>query len=154
MSGNEAYEFYVGVREGNPFNGYSYYDFSEYDIVIIEFGWNHSRFGALSPDSINTPNTNSWAMSQMVSGIISQNPSAKIFLNISSHITDVTEFFQAMKTLYPSINIINLNNSKYLWLDNPDYHGSVGGDVDMVHFNKKGYNAKAFFIRNVLLELL
>lgn len=135
-------------------NEYPNYDFSDYDLAIIELGYN----GGLS-DDISTPGTQSYAYRQIVSGIISQNPGITILLVISScsqYSNSWTTTLNAIAQEFSQCTIMDIrdDSNRYVNLSERKYHGWDGEQWDNVHFNRLGYAAKAGFVYNRLIELL
>lgn len=131
-------------------------DFSQYNIVIIELGLN----GGLDIDDIDTANTNTWALKQIISGIRSQNAEAQIGLVRSQYWLATADSKAVFTTLCTSYNCMffDLHTTKYLNLADPKYHGyfldSGTPTIDYAHFSRKGYAAKAYVIARMLGEML
>jgi lysophospholipase L1-like esterase len=133
-------------------NEYPLHDFTEFDLFILELGYN----GGLNIADINTPGTQTNAYQQIVIGARAQNSNLKICLTLSSRSTNSdswVDVLDALATAY-NCNILDLRSKKYLNLSLDKYHGSNAGVMDYVHFNQLGYNAKAWYIYNELKRIL
>ncbi|MCQ2220000.1 MAG: GDSL-type esterase/lipase family protein [Prevotella sp.] len=156
-AGDSSLDCYSG-GEGRPAI-YPTHDFSNDELVIIEFGYNtnQSHGGALNINDINSPNTSTYAYDQMIKGIKSQNPKVEIVCIIPSNAKITNNWGGVITTLAQnnSCKLINLNEDLFVHLDTPKWHGAsdAQGTIDMVHFTKAGYNAKAFVVFNKLIEV-
>jgi lysophospholipase L1-like esterase len=133
-------------------NVYPTHDFTEFDLFILELGYN----GGLNVADIDTPGTQTYAYKQIVSGARAQNANLVICLTLSSRSNNSDSWVDVLESLSAEFNckILDLRSKKYLNLSLDKYHGSNEGVMDYVHFNKKGYNAKAWFIYNILKDIL
>lgn len=138
---------------------YSSIDFSQYDLIIMELGYNGSDFGYFNMDDINTTGTNTYEYKKLIADIRSQNANAEIILVLSSKYTnsgDKWDWKPILELVASESNckIINLRDKTYLDLNLDKYHGVHDGKMDYVHFNRIGYNAKAFVVSRLLLDVL
>ena len=131
-------------------------DFSQYNIIVIELGLN----GGLDIDDIDTSDTNTWALKQIIAGIRSQNADAQVALVRSQYWLATADAKSVFTTLCSSYNCMffDLHTTKYLNLADPIYHGYFLDDgtatLDYAHFSRKGYAAKAYVIAKMLGEML
>lgn len=130
---------------------YSETDFSQYDLIMMELGYNGSDFGYFNMEDINKAGTNTYAYRQLIKNIRSQNSNAKIILVLSSHYTnsgDKWDWKPILELVADENNcdVINLRNTKYSNLNDDKYHGKHNDVMDYVHFNRIGYNEKAFVV--------
>ena len=125
------------------------YDFTKYDLAIIELGYNDG----LKLSEIDTEGSNANSYKKIIEGIKSQNTNIQIILVISTQFNDErVEVIQKLSDLY-SLPIIDLRNNKYDNLDNINYHGYDNIEMTSIsywHFNRIGYLAKAKVIYNEL----
>lgn len=125
------------------------YDFTKYDLAIIELGYNEG----LKLSEIDTEGSNANSYKKIIEGIKSQNTNIQIILVISTQFNkERVEVIQKLSDLY-SLPIIDLRNNKYDNLDNINYHGYDNIEMTSIsywHFNRIGYLAKAKVIYNEL----
>lgn len=138
---------------------YSSIDFSKYDLIVVELGYNGSDFGYFNMEDINTPGRNTYEYKKLIADIRSQNANAEIILVLSSKYTnsgDKWDWKPILELVASESNckIINLRDKTYLDLNLDKYHGVHDGVMDYVHFNRIGYNAKAFVVSRLLLDVL
>ena len=138
---------------------YSSTDFSQYDLIIMELGYNGSDHGYFNMDDINTVGTNTYEYKKLISDIRSQNSTAEILLVLSSKYTNSGDKWDWKPILELVANesnceIINLRDKKYLDLNLDKYHGAHDGKIDYVHGNRKFYNAKAYVVAHSTADVL
>lgn len=125
------------------------YDFTKYDLAIIELGYNEG----LKLSEIDTEGSNANSYKKIIEGIKSQNTNIQIILVISTQFNkERVEVIQKLSDLY-TLPIIDLRNNKYDNLDNINYHGYDNIEMTSIsywHFNRIGYLAKAKVMYNEL----
>lgn len=135
-------------------------DFTQYDLIIIELGYNAGSHGYLNINDINTPGTNTNAYKDLVANIKTANPSATIVLVLASRYSnnnDAYDWKPILNAIASASNakVINLRENIYLNLDEPKFHGYVNSTtVDYGHFSRLGYNAKAYVVARTLGDQL
>ena len=127
-------------------------DFSEYDMVVIELGYN----GLLSYNDIDIEGTNTNSYKKIVQGVRTQNQTAEIILVISSHSAFVTGWKSILDKFAEDYRckVIDLTSKKYLNLDDAKYHGWSSATFDWAHFTRKGYRAKAYVVAREIADVL
>ena len=135
-------------------NTYPTIDYTQYDLVAVELGLN----GYLNYDDLNIEGTNTNCYRKIIQGIRQQNKNSVIVLNRSSHFA--SSWIQILQYIASESKciVLDLTSRKYLNLDDVRYHGYYqnGSEraIDMAHFTRKGYNAKAFVFSKLLEEQL
>lgn len=129
------------------------YTFTDYDLAIIEFGYN----GGLYEKDIAIEGTNTYNYDQIIKKIKEVNPNIQIVLMIPSNGIIVRNWESVINTLANNndCKVVDLKEDLHVHLDNKKWHGNSdsGGTLDMVHFTKKGYNAKAKVVCDKLVKL-
>lgn len=143
---------FSGISASDWYNKkFTNYDFTKYDLAIIELGYN----GGLKLSEINTEGSNANSYKKIIEGIKSQNTNIQIILVISTQFNkERVEVVQKLSDLY-SLPIIDLRKNKYDNLDNINYHGYDNiemTDISYWHFNRIGYLAKANVIYKELIS--
>ena len=138
---------------------YSTIDFSQYDLIIMELGYNGTDAGYFNMEEINTIGRNTYEYKKLIADIRSQNVNAEIMLVLSSNYTDSWDKWDWKPILEvvakeSNCKIINLRDKTYLDLGLDKYHGKYNNVMDYVHFNRKGYNAKAYVVSKLLADVL
>ena len=150
-------------------NHFGNYDYSNYEIAIIEFGYNGPLTDSLETDVNPYSDYNDYSDTEtgnycrIIQGIKNQNPNIIIILSISSQMKENsgeawsqcrTAIFNIAKKY--SLPVIDLADSSYIDLNDAMYHGKTNAEsgLNMIHFNVSGYNAKAEFIRHALETIL
>lgn len=180
---NQSYPFFLTKMSGwnvenAGFSGFSAsdwyekkfnnYDYTKYDLAIIELGYNGGLSDTLNEDVLNEndyqyySDTNTGSYCKIIEGIRTQNPEIKIVLNISSMMKEDESVNgvsrKVIKQIAEKYNlpIIDLNDKTFIDLNSEIYHGFTdsSNSLNLVHFNKTGYCAKASFIYNVLIDIL
>ena len=132
---------------------FSKYTFTDYDLAIIEFGYN----GGLYEKDIAIEGTNTYNYDQIIKKIKEVNPNIQIVLMIPSNGIIVRNWESVIQTLANNndCKVVDLKEDLHVHLDNKKWHGNSdsGGTLDMVHFTKKGYNAKAKVVFDKLVKL-
>lgn len=132
-------------------------DFSKYNLIIIELGYNAGDNNYLDISDINVDGTNTNAYKKIVSGIRAQNDEAEIVLVRSSHYEWTKNWMNVLNALSTEYycKIIDLTTKEYIDLDSEVYHGYYdANNVDWAHFTKKGYVAKAYDVANKISDVL
>lgn len=132
------------------------YDFTQYQLVIIELGYNGGLTDTLETDCAGNDytafaDTNTGAYCKIIEGIKAANPNALIVLIISSAMQTSGDTYKVIGDIGAkySLPVINLTDPTYIDLNVPEYHDNAG---DYVHFNALGYIAKAKYIHAKLTD--
>lgn len=138
---------------------YSSTDFSQYDLIIMELGYNGSDAGYFNMEDINTVGRNTYEYRKLIADIRSQNASAEIVLVLSSNYTsswDKWDWKPILELVANESNckIINLRDKTYLDLGADKYHGVHDGKMDYVHGNRRFYNAKAYVVAHATADVV
>lgn len=155
-SGYSAKDWY-----DNKINEYIY---TEYNLCIIELGYNDGLEDTLDTDVIPYTDYRDYADSQcgnyckIIGRIKEDNPNIMIVLVISPGTTFVREEVPAtvkhIANLF-SLPYIDLRPNLLVDLNDNKYHGLVnGGNRDMIHFNPIGYMTKAVLVNKLLSQTL
>lgn len=151
-SGDSPSDWLNGNSSGKE-SMFSKYTFTDYDLAIIEFGYN----GGLYEKDIATEGTNTYNYDQIIKKIKEVNPNIQIVLMIPSNGIIVRNWESVIQTLANNndCKFVDLKEDLHVHLDNKRWHGNSdsGGTLDMVHFTKKGYNAKAKVVFDKLVKL-
>ena len=132
------------------------YDFTRYQLAIIELGYNGGLTDTLDTDVVGDDytqyaDTNTGAYCKIIEGIKSANPNMIIVLIISSAMQTSSNTYKVIGDIGEkySLPIINLTDPTYIDLNVPEYHDNAG---DYVHFNALGYITKAKYIHARLTD--
>lgn len=132
------------------------YDYSQYQLAIIELGYNEGLTDTLETDCAGSDytayaDTNTGAYCKIIEGIKAANPNALIVLIISSAMQASGNTYKVIGDIGEkySLPVINLTDPTYIDLNVPEYHDNSG---DYVHFNALGYIAKAKYIHAGLTD--
>lgn len=135
---------------------FSNYDFSQYQLTIIELGYNGGLTDTLDTDCVGDDytaysDTNTGAYCKIIEGIKAVNPNMLIVLIISSAMNPENDTYKVIEKIAEkySLPVINLTESSYIDLNVPEYHDTAS---DYIHFNALGYIAKAKFIHAGLID--
>lgn len=160
---------FSGISPSNWWKNKFYeYDYSLYDLAIIELGYNGGLSDTLEEDVMNKTDFNDYADTntgnycKIIEGIKLSNPDILIVLNISSFMKEGSSELGVSRSViqkiakYYNLPIIDLSKGNHIDLNSPSYHGFTDDtkSLNMVHFNKRGYCAKAAFIFNALKSIL
>lgn len=115
---------------------YPQYNFCEYDIAIIELGYN-----GISGDSGYT--LLKQYLTSIVTGIKTQNPRIKVVMVVPSYSTYSNIWKDKIIAVAEENSCELIDLTQYSELSEQKYHGKGGDSWDYVHFNRAGYNAKA-----------
>lgn len=125
----------------------SNYDFTQYQLAIIELGYNGGLTDTLDTDCVGDDytafaDTNTGAYCKIIEGIKAVNPDMIIVLIISSAMQTSGATYKVIGDISEkySLPVINLTDASCIDLNVPEYHDNSG---DYVHFNALGYIAKA-----------
>lgn len=149
-------------------NKFNEYDFSRYDIAIIELGYNEGLTETLDEDTGGRPDyhdfadTNTGNYCKIIEGILDQNPDIRIFLTISPMMkSNGKKSLSTCRTVILQIAekydlpVIDLTDTSYIDLNEDIYHGKDSdGKLNKIHFNILGYCAKAALIRHSITTIL
>ena len=145
----------------NKLNNYQYAD---YEIAIIELGYNGGLTDTLDVDVepyetyAEYAETNTGCYCKIIESITETNPNIFIVLCISSRMTEESTNSIVIKKIAEryALPYIDLSDKSFLNLDNDKFHGYTDENMslNMVHFNALGYCAKAGFINNWLPRIL
>lgn len=144
---------------------YNEITFSDYQWIIFELGYNGSDYGYLRVNELDTPGTNTYNYRQLIADVRAAAPNANIVLvNSSRSGNSDTTPEDPNKDWMPILNaiaaestcyVIDLKDKRYINLNRDRYHGNMeNGAKDYAHFNRRGYNAKAFVFERLLSEQL
>nr|DAR12052.1 MAG TPA: hypothetical protein [Caudoviricetes sp.] len=151
-SGDSPSDWLNGNSSGKE-SMFSKYTFTNYDLAIIEFGYN----GGLYEKDIATEGTNTYNYDQIIKKIKEVNPNIQIVLMIPSNGIIVRNWESVIQTLANNndCKVVDLKEDLHVHLDNKKWHGNsdLEGTLDMVHFTQKGYNAKAKVVFDKLVKL-
>ena len=145
----------------NKLNNYQYTD---YEIAIIELGYNGGLTDTLDVDVepygayAEYAETNTGCYCKIIEAIKERNPNMFIVLNISSLMKEGSANSTVIKKIAErySLPYIDLSVNSHFDLDDARYHGYTNESMslNLVHFNALGYCAKAGFIYNELASIL
>ena len=137
-------------------NKFANYDFTQYQLAIIELGYNEGLTDTLDTDCVGNDytayaDTNTGAYCKIIEGIKAVNPNMIIILIISSAMQTSGDTYKVIGDIGAkySLPVINLTDPIYIDLNVPEYHDNAG---DYVHFNALGYIAKAKYIHADLTD--
>lgn len=132
------------------------YEYSEYQLAIIELGYNGGLTDTLKTDCVGNDytayaDTNTGAYCKIIEGIKANNPNMLIVLIISSAMNVDGDTYKVIGKIGEkySLPVINLTNPSYIDLNVPEYHDTP---TDYIHFNALGYLAKAKYIHTKLAD--
>lgn len=138
------------------------YNFSDYDICIIEFGYNAALTDTLDTDVEpydnyeNFANTETGNYCRIIARALSQNPNIFIVLNISPYLDKLSsragtsEVIKKIAAKY-ELPIIDLGQNTLLDLNANKFHGQMSDEtINMVHMNAVGYFAKGIVVKKYL----
>lgn len=136
------------------------YTYSDYNLVLIELGYNGGIEDTLDTDVIPYTDYHNYADTacgnycKIIGAIKESNPNAMIVLIISPGMTMVhTDTPATIKHIANIFNLqyIDLRPNIIENLNDNKFHGKVsGGSRDMIHFNPIGYIAKASLLKKML----
>lgn len=131
------------------------YDFSQYQVAIIELGLNHGLTDTLDADVIGDDytkyaDTNTGGYCKIIEGIKAQNEKAFIVLVISNGLGETPKSVINKIGKKYGLHVIDLTDKTYIDLADSKYHPSSGD----VHLNIMGYLAKAKLIHLGLGEAI
>ena len=136
-------------------NKFVNYDYSQYQLAIIELGYNEGLTDTLETDCVGNDyttfaDTNTGAYCKIIEGIKSINPNTLIVLVISSAMQSSGSTYKVIGDIGKkySLPVINLTDPTYIDLNVPEYHNGS----DYVHFNALGYIVKAKYIHAGLTD--
>ena len=145
----------------NKLNNFQYTD---YEIAIIELGYNGGLTDTLDVDVepyetyAEYAETNTGCYCKIIESIKERNPNMFIVLNISSLMKEGSVNSTVIKKIAErySLPYIDLSVNSHIDLDDTRYHGYTNESMslNLVHFNALGYCAKAGFIYNELASIL
>lgn len=132
------------------------YDYSQYQVAIIELGLNSGLTDTLDTDVVGDDytqyaDTNTGGYCKIIEGIKQANPDIIIVLIISSAMIKTNDTYKTIKSIAQkySLPVVDLTESSYIDLNVPEYHDKAN---DYIHFNALGYLAKAKFIHAALTD--
>ena len=138
---------------------YSNVDFSEYDLIVIELGYNAGTGGYLNLANLAQEGTNAYNYNVMAQAIRTQNSEAVIALVRSSDSANTGNWPPVLYQIAQNCNgiVIDLVDNAYLDLQDSKYHGyykSGNNDpaLDNAHFTRVGYNAKAHVLARLIAD--
>ena len=156
-----------GVSGYSPKNWYDNkiddYTYTDYNLCLIELGYNGGLEDTLDTDVIPYEDYNDYADSacgnycKIIGAIQEANPSIMIVLVISPNDSAHPEMPATIKRIASIFNLpfIDLRPNLFENLNDNKFHGFVsGGSRDMIHFNPIGYRAKAIMIQYLLSNVL
>lgn len=135
------------------------YAYTDYDLAIIELGYNQGLTDTLDVDVepyegyANYAETNTGCYCKIIEAIKEANPNILLVLVISSNFSATNEAVVRKIADRYGLPLIDLKDKTYINLSDTKYHGYNSGEStskDYVHFNFVGYLAKAKFIFNAL----
>lgn len=136
------------------------YDYSQYQVAIIELGLNNGLTDTLDTDVVGDDytqyaDTNTGGYCKIIEGIKAQNEDAFVVLLISTGIgTTTADVIKKIGKKY-SLPVIDLTDRTYMNLAESKYHPVLsGGNVDYIHLNIMGYLAKAKLVHLGLGEAI
>lgn len=137
-------------------NKFANYDYSQYQLAIIELGYNGGLTDTLETDCAGNDytayaDTNTGAYCKIIEGIKAANPNMIIVLIISSAMQTSGNTYKVIGDIGEkySLPVINLTDPSYIDLNVPEYHDTAS---DYIHFNALGYIAKAKYIHAGLTD--
>lgn len=140
-------------------NQFSKYDYTKYQLALIELGYNNGLTDTLDVDCVGDDyaayaDTNTGGYCKIIEGALAQNPNLYIVLIISPGFgVNVANVVIKIAEKY-SLPVIDLRDTTYIKLQENKYHGALsGGNMDYTHMNAIGYIAKAEFIRTELVKI-
>lgn len=140
-------------------NKFSSYTYSDYQIGIIELGYNGGLTDTIEVDTTGDnyeeyADTNTGAYCKIIEGMKAQNSKIFIVLIISPGFSaNVANVVMKIAEKY-SLSYIDLRDVSYVNLQDGKYHGKLeNNNMDYTHMNAVGYLAKAEFIRTALAKI-
>lgn len=141
-------------------NHFGNYDYSTYQVALIELGYNSGLTDTLDTDCVGDDyaayaDTNTGGYCKIIEGIKAANPNILIVLIISPGFSDsVANVVTAIAEKY-SLPVIDLRDITLINLQETKYHTNPDGTVhDYIHLNAMGYLAKAKLIHLALGEFI
>lgn len=143
---------------------YPDYTYTDYQIALMELGYNGGLTDTLDTDVEAYSNYNDYAETntgcycKIIEAIKEANPHIYLVLLIPSLWTPTSTGAIVIRKIAQKYNlpIIDLSDKTYMNLSDVKYHGLTNSDpnsINMVHFNAIGHCAKAKFIWNSLNKL-
>ena len=137
---------------------FSNYDYSQYQVALIELGLNSGLTDTLDTDVVGDDytqyaDTNTGGYCKIIEGIKAQNENIIIVLLISSSMPLITS--SVIKKIAEKYNlpVIDLRDTSYINLAENKYHPVLSnGNIDYTHFNALGYIAKTKYIHAGLTD--
>lgn len=141
----------------NHFEGY---DYTAYQVALIELGYNNGLTDTLDTDCVGDDyttyaDTNTGGYCKIIEGIRAENPNIYIALIISPGFGDsVANVVIKIAEKY-GLPLIDLRDTTYIKLQDKKYHTKTDGTVsDYTHLNAMGYLAKAKLVHLYLGEII
>lgn len=141
-------------------NHFESYDYTKYQLALIELGYNNGLTDTLDTDCVGDDynsyaDTNTGGYCKIIEGIRAANPNAYIVLIISPGFGDgVADVVIKIGKKY-NLPVIDLRDVTYIRLQDRKYHTKADGTAnDYVHLNAMGYLAKAKLVHLYLGEII
>ncbi len=139
---------------------FSQYDYTQYQIALIELGYNSGLTDTLDTDCTGNDynayaNTNTGGYCKIIEGALEQNPNLYIVLIISPGFGEsVANVVKKIAVKY-GLPVIDLRDVTYIRLQDAKFHTRPDGTVnDYTHLTAMGYLAKAKLVHLYLGEIL
>lgn len=140
---------------------FSKYDFKQYQLAIIELGYNGTLENTIDSDVkmksdfTTYSDDNCSRYCSIIEGLQAQRPNMFIVLVISALFNDTKAATTKAIGEYYNLPVIDLRDKSYINLNDPLYHGFTNEySRNSVHFNAIGYYAKAKVIRRQLGKII
>lgn len=139
---------------------FSKYDYTHYQVVLIELGYNSGLTDTLDTDCTGADytayaDTNTGGYCKIIEGIKAANANAYIVPIISPGFSEsVANVVKKIATKY-SLPVIDLRDVTYINLQHAKFHTKADGTVnDYTHLTAMGYLAKAKLVHLYLGEII
>lgn len=141
-------------------NRFSQYDYTQYQVALIELGYNSGLTDTLDTDCVGDSytayaDTNTGGYCKIIEGALAQNPNLYIVPIISPGFNEsVANVVIKIAEKY-GLPVIDLRDITYIKLQDAKYHTKADGTVsDYTHLTAMGYLAKAKLVHLYLGEIL
>ena len=140
-------------------NHFASYDYTAYQIALIELGYNNGLTDTLDTDCVGDDyttyaDTNTGGYCKIIEGVKAENPNIYVILIISPGFSNsVANVVVKIAEKY-GLPVIDLRDITYIKLQDKKYHTKADGTAsDYTHLNAMGYLAKAKLVQLYLGEI-
>lgn len=141
-------------------NHFESYDYTKYQVALIELGYNNGLTDTLATDCVGDDytayaDTDTGGYCKIIEGIKAENPNIYVVLIISPGFGDsVANVVIKIAEKY-GLPVIDLRDITYIKLQDKKYHTKADGTAtDYTHLNAMGYLAKAKLVHLYLGEII